>query len=850
MRCRKADTGESDLALQRMENGVQTMVSRGTSLVASRMKTAAASKTKTGTHVASIPAMFRLSDLTDDDTTKRSGEAKEAPKPRGEAFKPRSQVQTLIFNNGKANGAKATLDMNYLVTALILEEGLPFSLAHSPNLHRIIMHARNLPNKYSIPHRNEISTKYMDILYDQRVQSNDRLLLLEATIYGLGLYCDGATIKRCPLYNFLACGVHMPHAVLEIKDCTEQMAMGGKKDARFISEIMSKHIDRLDPNQVAVDLVLFDGAANVQKAGRILEAKYPRITCIHGAEHVVALFFSGFGKTEVGRLFIRLYQLIFKWFGGRHHAPHAMFMANSKRCNGGHMLGLIRVAETRMGGYAIAFTRLIRHKSTFESLFVDPAFKCWLRKEPKAPRALVELLKNAHLWKFLLVLLRSLHGAYLTLRHADSKTAGMDWLHYNVCRVTESLADNHATLNQWDEMDRALFIDDLVDLVGATAEGCEDWKTETEPATTDDDSSVDSEVVPKFGTVIRALWQKQLCHLNHAYAHAAYVLAVDERIRDHCRANIHYLHKKNCEHLLRKLFMPIDLDPNDESSWMATTFDEFWDEYDQFDNRLGPFGEGRSFIWESLDAKTYQTYKWHKKYSLVQTKWLGRLACRVTSKILGMGNAERSWGFVKQLKDGQRSHLSAEAASKASTIYGAACAERASFKKPPAHLAEVTHWEDGDLESLGLSRYGVDLDAIMAVELSAKVYKCWTEDWEFDILHEGGELNELKFLSKYGGLVFQDGDTMYTGNREKLLFCKSGGNKRWMIIGCQEEDDPETDRAFEIDDDFHGIVFEYYRLNPDPLVRIVAPPEALDADGAWGNWVPEREPTPKKRKRN
>ena len=168
------------------------------------------------------------------------------------------------------------------------------------------------------------------------------------------------------------------------------------------------------------------------------------------------------------------------------------------------MLGLIRVAETRMGGYAIAFTRLIRHKSTFESLFVDPAFKCWLRKEPKAPRALVELLKNAHLWKFLLVLLRSLHGAYLTLRHADSKTAGMDWLHYNVCRVMESLADNHATLNQWDEMDRALFIEDLVDLVGVTAEGFEEWKTETETATSDDDSSVDSEVVPKFGTVIRS----------------------------------------------------------------------------------------------------------------------------------------------------------------------------------------------------------------------------------------------------------------------------------------------------------------------------------------------------------
>ena len=41
-----------------------------------------------------------------------------------------------------------------------------------------------------------------------------------------------------------------------------------------------------------MDLVFFDGASNVQNAGRILSARYPRITVGHGAEHVVSLFFS------------------------------------------------------------------------------------------------------------------------------------------------------------------------------------------------------------------------------------------------------------------------------------------------------------------------------------------------------------------------------------------------------------------------------------------------------------------------------------------------------------------------------------------------------------------------------
>jgi hypothetical protein len=41
-----------------------------------------------------------------------------------------------------------------------------------------------------------------------------------------------------------------------------------------------------------VDLVLFDGASNVQKAGRILAIHHPRITVVHGAEHVTSLFFK------------------------------------------------------------------------------------------------------------------------------------------------------------------------------------------------------------------------------------------------------------------------------------------------------------------------------------------------------------------------------------------------------------------------------------------------------------------------------------------------------------------------------------------------------------------------------
>jgi hypothetical protein len=41
-----------------------------------------------------------------------------------------------------------------------------------------------------------------------------------------------------------------------------------------------------------VDLVLFNGASNVQKAGKILAIHYPPITVVHCAEHVTSLFFK------------------------------------------------------------------------------------------------------------------------------------------------------------------------------------------------------------------------------------------------------------------------------------------------------------------------------------------------------------------------------------------------------------------------------------------------------------------------------------------------------------------------------------------------------------------------------
>ena len=60
---------------------------------------------------------------------------------------------------------------------------------------------------------------------------------------------------------------------------------------------------------------------------------------------------------------------------------------------------------------------------------------------------------------------------------------------------------------------------------------------------------------------------------------------------------------------------------------------------------------------------------WHKTYSVHCTEILGLLGCLVTSKILGIGTAERNWKQIKAIKTGQRANMGAEKCKQQALIY-------------------------------------------------------------------------------------------------------------------------------------------------------------------------------------
>jgi hypothetical protein len=239
------------------------------------------------------------------------------------------------------------------------------------------------------------------------------LLVKYADVYGLVLYGDGATVKRMPLLNILASGAHLTTAVLEITDYTD----GHMSAASYIAKLFEPHVKWLDPTKKVVNLLYFHGASNVQKAGQILCAKCTRATCLHGAEHVMSLFFDDISKLLAIKSLINFYNKLSGLFGsGAHHAPHAILMNHSRQHNKGRSIGLIRAADTRMAGYIIAFLRLLRQKSVIKSIVAASEF---IRLEVET--SLVNILKKSEYWKVLLLITKAVFAPLRILRLADQK---------------------------------------------------------------------------------------------------------------------------------------------------------------------------------------------------------------------------------------------------------------------------------------------------------------------------------------------------------------------------------------------------------------------------------------------
>ena len=200
-----------------------------------------------------------------------------------------SRESTLVYRSNEADLDMAIADMCHA-------DGLPWNIGESARFQKVLHLARAIGPAYKPPNRNDVGGELLDLNWKTYCTASNKNLTDEADTFGLSFLGDMATIRRLPLVNIISSSITVPVAVLGVKDSSAHLAQGGKKDATYVSNLFLPHIERHDPQKSRTDLVFFDGASNVQKAGDILAAYFPRISVLHGTEHCIALFFSDISK--------------------------------------------------------------------------------------------------------------------------------------------------------------------------------------------------------------------------------------------------------------------------------------------------------------------------------------------------------------------------------------------------------------------------------------------------------------------------------------------------------------------------------------------------------------------------
>jgi hypothetical protein len=134
--------------------------------------------------------------------------------------------------------------------------------------------------------------------------------------------------------------------------------------------------------------------------------------------------------------------------------------------------------------------------------------------------------------------------------------------------------------------------------------------------------------------------------------------------------------------------------------------DKFKDEYRDFTNKQGNFNKAN--IWIMASDENIQGYHWHQKYSLDCTDVLGKLACLVLSKILGIGSAERNRKQVKKIKRGDRVQTGIDKTAKQVLVYAQYQMLCGKLRKT-ALLCAGKLWADTDFNCMKMDAYCKDL---------------------------------------------------------------------------------------------------------------------------------------------
>ena len=807
-------------------------------------------------------------------------------------------------------------ELSCAIADWIHSNGLPFSTVEDPKFKIVIRKAKFVnPNKYKFPSRTDIGGRFLDQNYKTLQDHLVQQLAKDSEVFGVALFVDLATIKRMPMLNVLGSGVHQPAACLTIKDCTSQLSMGMKKTGRYIATIVEEKMEMLAKAGCVVDTFFSDGGSNVVKAGRILMAKYKGLYAFHGAEHVMSLLLLDIFKMRYCGMLKMFYRKIYSLFGGSKHEPYAVFCNCSALSNNEKKVTLLRPADTRMGGWVYCLARMFRLKEPLRQALTEANVKKW-KVDPK----MVAILEMKNFWTILYHFLRMCYAPLKILRLADRKEPGMDKLYYFVRLTDKMLKEYRRTMNLFaalngqvlEHLERFLLPNihrnrtratmktanenwageftqskDEEDDDGSRSDGVDEEQDEEDEDDDEEDrwekypdgedDGEDEDPVPEevtkrlggdgreaivqqrvvrsilLGDVILKMWEKRREPLCHPYAFAAWITSpCPEIMKDAIPSNINQYHKN----AVNELVLTWCGKPDMTVSQTSKLLNDFWEQHRQFSSKIGPVFSN-DYIWQDELIAQNRSYFWHMKHTLSSVVPFGVVAVKSQSKILGIGSAERAWKDVKQLKQGNRSHLSGPAVEKQATMYGAYSAQKAAIRHEVSlkhggyeKAVESAFWNDqDDFGALKLGPYGQELDREFkharseAQEDDRKVFKCYMEKWELVHWWTKGDEHADALLKKYKKVKIIDHDKnerVLTVNHVQMRWER----KEWQLEMLTDDYDPENERTEDYyywrpNNDFYGCAYDYIQKYSKHEVRAITLPGQLKRNKEWETWGPD-----------
>ena len=128
---------------------------------------------------------------------------------------------------------------------------------------------------YSPPSAQALGGAILDNNTVVHIQDHDsRIASASAGQYGTALVSDGATILRHSMLNLLlVCVVWSKALFIMCKDCSDHIAGGGSKDAKYMTGLIKTSMSECEC-AVIVDVVITDGASDMVSFRRLLQGQF------------------------------------------------------------------------------------------------------------------------------------------------------------------------------------------------------------------------------------------------------------------------------------------------------------------------------------------------------------------------------------------------------------------------------------------------------------------------------------------------------------------------------------------------------------------------------------------------